>query len=399
MISPLRASPARCLLLAVLFLVATGNVAFAQMDWMPQLLRDLPPELQEGIPEDMTFDEYQKLNRNIDFFTVGMSMLVPGYGLFVVDRPVAGTSIAAARAVGYGLIAAGLVRQREDLRDLFNWENLNALQYERARNNFLLAAGGSAINMFGWGLDVLWAFHVANKDKDFVIYKYGLQRAFPAEGEAKSLRYIEALRDQPEERLSRDYERALAHHIDRYPYGESQARADFLLAEYRIRTGDHVSAAVHLARALTLNPNPRVTPQAQELLAAVLADNHPRWKINWQETLEKVADLTPTSDDADLPSRRHLSLVQLLATAPHASFLEAGLVEVRRILTADPPAVREPEVLITLGELYEDLEQPGKALQAYTIVREFYPESPELAAAAEGIKRLEAATQTSGSNG
>jgi tetratricopeptide (TPR) repeat protein len=397
MTSALLGTRPRCLLFAALFLVVVGGRAFTQMDWMPQLLRDLPPELQEGIPEDMTFDEYQKLNRNIDFFTVGMSMLVPGYGLFSVDRPVAGASIVAARAVGYGLITVGLVRQRADLLDLVNWENLNALQYERARNNFLLVAGGSGINIFGWGLDVLWAFHVAKNDKDFVIYKYGLKQALPGTAESKSLHYIEALREQPEKRLSVDYERALSRHLKRYPYGDSQARVDFLEAEYRIRTGDHVGAALHLARALALNPDRVVSPQAQELLSAVVADNEQRWEIEWQETLERVANLARNNHEVAAPSRRHLALIRLLAEAPHAAFREAGLIEVRRMLTTDTPAVRDPEVLITLGGLYESLGRPQNARQVYTVIREFYPESPELPAAAEALARLAATTPASSS--
>lgn len=386
------------LLVTLIFAIAAGT-ASAQMDWMPQLLRDLPPELQEGIPEEMSYDEYRKLNRNVDFFTMGMSMIVPGYGLFSVDRPVAAGLLAGSRAAGYGLIATGLIRQGQDLEDLFNWDNLNALQYERARDNALLLLGGTGINLLGWGLDVLWTFHVAERDKDFVIYKYGLQQSFPEEQEDRSLRYIEALREQPEKRVSRDYARALGMHLERFPYGETQARVDYLSAEYRIRAGDQVAAALHLARALTLRPSRRVSPRAQEILSALLYDNEQRWEQGWRSTLSAVARLAGggvrgaagTAPEA-AAARRHVALIRLLAEAPDRSFREAALLEIRRLLRADTPSVRNPEVLITLGRLYESLDRPTKAQQVYTVIEEFYPESPEVQQAREALGSLELTT-------
>ena len=93
----------------LLFTVAARPVS-AQMDMLPEIFRDLPPELQQGLPDQMSLTEYQQLTKNIDFFTMFMSMFVPGYGFFEVDKPGAAWTIMAGRAAGYGLMGTAVIR-------------------------------------------------------------------------------------------------------------------------------------------------------------------------------------------------------------------------------------------------------------------------------------------------
>ncbi len=381
--------------MAALFVVALSalpaGVAVAQMDWMPQVLRDIPPELEQGIPEEMTYREYRMLNRNVDFFTVGMSMMVPGYGLFEVERPWAGAAIATARAAGYGLMAAGVLRQWSDLRDVWELRSLDPVQYERVRNNLALAGAGAFLNLAGWGLDVLWAFHVAERDKDFVMYKYGLQKTLESDAEGQSLRYIQALGDQDAERIRADYYRAMMGHLAAFPYGSTQAAVDYHLAAHLVHRGEAVKAVVHAARALIIRPDPAVDPRAQDLLSALLSDNEARWEQDWMQALAAVAMLA--SDREARPAERHLSLVRVLAEAPHAAFREQALTEMRRMLEAhEEIAAKErisPEVLLTtLAEVHASLGNAEAQHRVYGIILQFYPDSDAAAAARERIRAL-----------
>ncbi|MFW5729353.1 MAG: hypothetical protein ACOCYG_06780, partial [Spirochaetota bacterium] len=375
---------------AVLFAVAVGALAVpaavAQMDWMPQVLRDIPPELEQGIPEEMTYREYRMLNRNVDFFTMAMSMLVPGYGLFEVERPWAGAAIATGRVTGYGLTAAGVLRQWSDLRDVWDLRSLDPVEYERVRNNLALAGAGAFLNMAGWGLDVLWAFHVADRDKDFVRYKYGLRKSLESDAEGRSLRYIEALRDQGAERIRADYHAAMVGHLATFPYGSTQAAVDYLLAEYHVHRRDAVKAVVHAARAVILRPDPTVDPQAQELLAALLSDNEARWEQDWMQALAAVA---MTAGDRDArPADRHLSLIRVLVQGPHRAFREEALFEMRRILEAQAEIEQEErippeELLATLAEVHGALGDTAAQRRVYAVILDFHPDGAAAAAARE----------------
>jgi hypothetical protein len=267
----------RRMLWVVLFHVIAALSAHAQMDWMPQILRDLPPEFERGLPSDMSLEEYRALNRDVDFFTVGMSLLVPGYGLFEVGEPVLGASVLAGRIAGYGLIATGVARQWADLRDVGEVGSLEPVRFDNVRDNLLLVAAGGFLNAVGWGLDVLGAYHIASRERDFVIYKYGIQRGFDSEPARESLDYIRALRDQlpkrhASARLDGEYRRALENHLAAFPYDETQAIADFYLAEHLARSRLRAAAISHAARASVLQPTADVGPRALELLAALIAD-------------------------------------------------------------------------------------------------------------------------------
>ena len=165
----------KTLLLMILLITILGAPVFGQMDMLPQIFRDLPPELQQGIPQNMSFQEYRQLNRNVDFFTMFMSLGIPGYGLFHVERPVLGWTVVGFRTIGYGLMGIALYRQWNDLADIYNLRSLDGTQSDRLKENVLLMAGGVIINGLGWAFDIIGAYHIAKQERDFVLYKYGLQ--------------------------------------------------------------------------------------------------------------------------------------------------------------------------------------------------------------------------------
>lgn len=76
------------------------------MGMLPQTLRDLPPELESGLPSEMRFAEYRQLNRIMDFFTMFMSMFIPGCGLFRAEAPQLAWSIVGACVAGYAMMGS-----------------------------------------------------------------------------------------------------------------------------------------------------------------------------------------------------------------------------------------------------------------------------------------------------
>ena len=249
---------------------------YGQMDMLPQLLRDLPPELQEGIPDKMTYEEYRQLNRNVDFFTMFMSMFVPGYGFFQVEKPGLAAGVIAGRAAGYGLMATGLIRQWDSMQDIGNASELSVGDFNHLLTNAALFGSGILLNGIGWALDVIGAYHIAKKEKDFVIYKYGLQKKIGGVGELNLISYIRKLQLQPEDKqAAQDLEHSLQRFVTLYPFSEYAAEAELYLALLSRRqntihqTGKKYSkpaeALLHAGRAVFLYSNNRYTESAKRL--------------------------------------------------------------------------------------------------------------------------------------
>jgi tetratricopeptide (TPR) repeat protein len=238
---------------------------------------------------------------------------------------------------------------------------------------------------------------VAQRDKDFVTYKYGLQQSLGADPEQNSLDYIEALREQEGSRVGQDYLRALARHLQEFPYGPTQAMVDYRIAAYHAREGNDVEAALHAARALTINPDRDLRHRAEELLAAVLRDNRERWAYSWERSLAAVSKLAEAAEEdywSSAPARssaeRHLDLVRMLERAPVRAFRRAALAEVGRLLRTDPENVDMVAVLDLAGRLQESLDRNDEAITVYTVIREFYPEREPAERAAQRVRVLEA---------
>jgi hypothetical protein len=101
--------------------------------------------------------------------SIGMSMFVPGYGLFQVEKPGLAWAVVGGRAVGYGMMGPALARQWNDFQDLAHLENISTDKFNNFLINAFLFGGGIVLNGIGWALDVIGAYHIAKQEKDFVI--------------------------------------------------------------------------------------------------------------------------------------------------------------------------------------------------------------------------------------
>ncbi len=376
-------------LVIVVFAVVGVQPAHGQMDMLPQLFRDLPPEMQQGLPSEMTYEEYRQMTRNVDFFTMFMSAFLPGYAMFQVERQGLGWTIAGTRLFGAGLMGAAMVRQYQDWRSVKDMDFFSAPSPRRFRDNVLMFSGGLFINVVAWAADVAWAYRIANDDRDFVIYKYGLREGIEARGEHEDFEYIRSLIVQDFEddrRLSEEIGRSLSRYTRDWPDGEYRAEAEYYLGSWHFRNDRPHRALLHLSRQLYFFPDTRFSQRSGQLASRVVQRSRERWPEDWDLLLQMI-------ESAPLPERvrsgegewreaqtRHdpellQQYLERFAALRHPELAELFVAE------AFDLAFREPDSRFVDGALYRagvslrERSMRAEAIIAFTTVAAMYPDS------------------------
>ncbi len=358
-------------ILLLLLLVSISAAAAAQMDMLPQLLRDLPPELQEGIPEEMTYKEYRQLNRNVDFFTMFMSMFVPGYGFFQVEKPGLGAAVAAGRTAGYALMTTGLVRQWNSLQDLGNTAELSVNDFNRLVTNAALFGSGILVNGLGWAIDVIGAYHIAKMEKDFVIYKYGLRKEIGGSGELNLISYIRKLQLQPDDKqASLDLEYSLQHFVTLYPFSEYAAEAEFYLSLFYRRDNQPADALLHAGRSLFLYSDNRFTASVKRLGIDTVQSNTWKWKDD-VPVLMKLTEIQAGGSDEE----NYYRFIKALEGLQHRDFRGLFPGETKRFLTLFPESKRSAEILLMRGGHFAEKQDWEAAVIEYIKCAALFPGS------------------------
>ncbi len=401
----------------------------AQMDMLPQIFRDLPPEMRQGLPIEMTHLEYRQLNRNVDFFSMFMSMFVPGYAMFQVEKPALGWTIAGARAAGYGMMAGAIVRQWDAWRDLTRLDAVSDIEYQRYIGNAFLFAGGIVVSGMTWAIDVIGAYHIAKSEKDFVIYKYGLRESHAENGmsEADEIAYIRrlVLQDSSSERRVRDELTAsLRAFVAVFPDSDHRAEAEYYIGSILLGEGSHADALVAFTRQLFFFDDERFSPASRRHAIRIVHENRRRWSADWElliSMLEADGEQLPGERSMDRAERvrSYLTAFERLESdefrrifvdealriahespaAPIADFaLHAAASQLERLGDAEDAVI----VFSTLAAMYPDSEyrldavvrtarildhmgQEPYAERFYRRVIEWYPDSTEAAEAEERL--------------
>jgi len=225
-----------------LFLFSLTFGLYGQMDLLPQMFRALPVEWSEGLPDGMSFKEYRQAMRNVDFMTMGMSMMIPGYGFFQVERPIEGTAIAIFRGVGMGMMGFAMFDQWAHLNDIWNVQNLDGEDLNRVTTNGLLMMGGMAIQFVGWGIDTIGAYHIAKAQKDWVFYKYGVGWAGGWEDPQLFRQNIHRIMNQQDPKLKEEVQQSWAQFASRYYDAPGIGEALNFLAQEAFYKGSFVEA-------------------------------------------------------------------------------------------------------------------------------------------------------------
>ncbi|MFW6293656.1 MAG: hypothetical protein ACOC7V_15220, partial [Spirochaetota bacterium] len=290
-----------------LLLLLVAATASAQMDMLPQIFRDLPPELQEGLPEQMTFAEYRALNRNVDFFTMFMSIFVPGYGLFQVERPDIAWPVVGARVAGYGMMGTAIALQWNNFYDLVKEPALSAEDFNRLLRNGFIFGGGVIVAGLSWATDVMLAYHIAKQEKDLVQYAYGIRSSIYGGGRggsdpASDERYLRNLLEQTGDRMLR--ERLLIElpeYARRYPSEQFAGEALYFAALLAAEDGDDRRALRFSIRSAYLFPDGPRAMDAVRLVVRLFERNR-----SWDVAFEAAARLTDLPGETQGDSDRRL---------------------------------------------------------------------------------------------
>ncbi|MFW5683744.1 MAG: hypothetical protein ACOC1I_02735 [Spirochaetota bacterium] len=350
----------RAVFVVLLALVAAG--AFAQMDMLPQIFRDLPPEFQQGLPQQMSFAEYRELNRNVDFFTMFMSLFVPGYGLFQVEHPELAWGIVGARFAGYGMMTAAVALQWNHFYNVFQEQALSDEDFQRLLVNSFIFGGGIVVSGLSWAGDVVLAYHIAKQEKDLVQYTYGVRAGLydSASGGASAetdAEYLRGLLAQPDDGMVRRY---LSEELPRYaadypdaPFaGASLYFAAMIAAEERL----DASALRFALRSAYLYPDGERAHDALRLVAR-LFDRNRSWRVGY-DYLSRLA--SPPGDTASRDTR-HFEAVRRLGDSAAPPLGAAALEEARSFLVLHSDSELVPEALAFIAETLTALGREDEA--------------------------------------
>jgi tetratricopeptide (TPR) repeat protein len=307
-----------------------------------------------------------------------MSMMIPGYAYFKVERPIPGAIIAGARIGGYGLMAAAVYRQWEDLRDAVEVAQLNAGQLQDLIINASLFAGGMLVNFVGWGADVLGAYHVAQSDKDRVLYKYGLQETLEGSMEERLIGYIRKGVTQDDGRLATDLGRTMGVYLTLYPFGAYASEVEHYLAVYTRKSGYPARAYLHaVRRLLAYEETPRVVDT--RLLASSLIEENRR---AWREDAALLESLLQEAEP-DSPEAGYIRIVEAFGSCRTDAFLHIALSEAKRFLELYPDSDLAPRAVLAIGTTYDRLGHEKQATAALNTVVRGFPGTPEAVTAGQ----------------
>jgi tetratricopeptide (TPR) repeat protein len=347
------------------------------MDMLPQIFRDLPPELQDGLPESMEYDEYRRLNRNVDFFTMFMSAIVPGYALFQVEKPLGAWSVAGVRVAGYAMMGTAIARQWDHWRDLSRLNSIPDPRYRRYQENLFLFAGGIVVNGLAWAFDVLGAYHIAKREKDFVIYKYGLKENLGSREEEREIAFIRklVLQESPRERQVREELReALLRYVETYPRGEHRGEVEYYLGSLYAEEGDPDRALLHLSRNLFLFSESRFTPAARRTALSVVQRHRHRWPRDW-ELLISMFSARREEIAPETPEERILAYLRRFQELRDEEFRRLYVEEAIRVAAENPESEFADDALLGAATQLESLGELEEAVVAYTQLAGVYPQS------------------------
>lgn len=364
-------------------MVLVAVTVSAQMDMLPEIFRELPPELSSGLPDDMTYEHYRQMTRNVDFFTMFMSMWVPGYGFYQVERPGLAAGIMAERVLATGLMAAATIRQWSDIRDLGQLQQLSDVEYRSFLINAALFGSGIVLHGLGWALDVLGAYHIAKAENDYVLYRYGLVANVDGSNEERLRRYLRAAVIQEDDRLELSEE--LERYLRAFPDAEAAPEMVFHLGAIRARERDQTQAFAYLSRSLFAYGNHDYVEAAQQLLIGLVHRNRRAWAPDW-DALWSMASTSVPGDEA--PEERYYDFLLKLSEYRSEEFRKLFVQEARYYLWRFPGNPHEPRILYEMGRRAAELGLDAEAASSFASILHEYADSSFYYRAVEELGRL-----------
>lgn len=122
----------------------------------------------------MTFNEFLKIQREVDWKKVAVASILPGYIHFYAEKPELGWTIFGVRLAGFSMMTYAMYDQYKITNALDFAVDINTEDGRRTKSNAILFSAGFLMNMFAYAFDWAHGEWVVETERNEVYFKYGL---------------------------------------------------------------------------------------------------------------------------------------------------------------------------------------------------------------------------------
>ncbi len=127
------------------------------------------------LPEGMTYAEFQKIQRYVDWKKITVAAILPGYIHFYSAKPEIGWAIFGTRLIGSLMMGFAMYDQYKISNALDFAIDINSeADQSRTRNNAIVFSTGLVLNMLGFAFDWAHGDWVVESERNQVYFKYGI---------------------------------------------------------------------------------------------------------------------------------------------------------------------------------------------------------------------------------
>ena len=156
--------------------IVFGLLIFIQVQGFAQTVSTRHPEFKP-LPPGMTYVEFTKLQRTLNWKRIFAASFIPGYIHFYAAHKRCGWAIAGVRAAGYVLIGYSVIDELNHTDRLslsFSGAADPIASYKaRSKRNLYLFLSGIALNMMGYAFDWAHGDFIIERERNAVLYKFG----------------------------------------------------------------------------------------------------------------------------------------------------------------------------------------------------------------------------------
>ncbi len=131
------------------------------------------------LPPNMTYAEFLKLERQLDWKKITEAVALPGYIHFYAGHHKMAWTILGIRSLGFLLSGIGILDQMNHWNEPGGWFSEGSTTTSRSKRNMYLFVSGMALNVFGFAFDWAHGDFVIERERNTVLYKYGIERNWP----------------------------------------------------------------------------------------------------------------------------------------------------------------------------------------------------------------------------
>jgi hypothetical protein len=161
------------ILLVLIFILSISNITLGQVSVSTAKYNALK-EIKK-IPEGMTYDEFIKIQRELDWKKIFVSAIFPGYLHFYANHKTEAWIIFGVRVVTAGMMGYAMYDQYQLTSDIdagiiFDSDE----EARRTERNTVIFSSGLFINMLAYAFDWAHGDWVIETERNKVYFKYGL---------------------------------------------------------------------------------------------------------------------------------------------------------------------------------------------------------------------------------